>query len=94
MKSKIVKMIAAKLGIPLIDIKLPNVAPAPIPDFMVIDEINPRDIKVGDMVLMEYAKGVVETVLVEEIVDGIVYATGDDGEDFCAPVGNCDKVPF
>lgn len=94
MKSKIVKMIAAKLGIPLIDIKLPNVVPAPIPDFMVIDEVNPRDIKVGDMVLMEYAKGVVETVLVEEIVDGIVYATGDDGEDFCALVDNCDKVPF
>lgn len=53
-----------------------------------------RRINVGDMVLMEYAEGVVETVLVEEIVDGIVYATGDDGEDFCAPVGNCDKVPF
>jgi len=53
-----------------------------------------RRINVGDMVLMEYAKGVVETVVVEEIVDGIVYATGDDGEDFCAPLGNCDKVPF
>jgi hypothetical protein len=52
-----------------------------------------REIKVGDMVLMEYARDVVETVLVEAIEDGFVYATGEDGEDFSAPLENCDKVP-
>lgn len=53
-----------------------------------------RRINVGDMVLMEYAKDIVETVKVEAIEDGMVYATGEDGEDFCAPLDNCDKVPF
>lgn len=51
--------------------------------------------KVGTtMVLMEYAKGVVETVKVEEIEDGLVYGTAEDGEPLCAPLVNCDKVPF
>lgn len=53
-----------------------------------------RKIKAGDTVLMEYATGVVETVVVTEIVDGTVYGEGDDGEPYCAPIDNCDKVPF
>lgn len=67
---------------------------------VIIDDCDPvieamtREIKVGDMVLMEYAKGIIETVKVETIEDGMVYATGEDGEDFCAPLDNCDKVPF
>lgn len=52
-----------------------------------------RRINIGDTVLMEYAQGVIETVIVEDIVDGIVYATGDDGEPYCAPIDHCDKVP-
>lgn len=51
-------------------------------------------ISVGNTVLMEYAQGVVETVVVDAIEDGMVYGTGDDGEPFCAPLANCDKVPF
>lgn len=53
-----------------------------------------RKIHKGDTVLMEYAAGVVETVIVTEIVDGTVYGEGDDGEPYCAPIDNCDKVPF
>ena len=105
-KSEIMKQVAEKLGLPLIDVK---VSPAVHGDFlgqpmmdklMIIDDCDPvidamtREIKVGDMVLMEYAKDIVETVKVESIVDGIVYGTGEDGEDFCAPLENCDKVPF
>lgn len=95
MKSKIVKMIAQKLGIPIVDIKTSEMPASEIPPIKVIDEINPfREIQIGDRVLMEYAKGVVETVYIEAIVDGIAYGVGDDGEEFCAPLGNCDKVPF
>lgn len=53
-----------------------------------------REIHPGDMVLMEYARGVVENVVVESIDDGMVYALGEDGEPFCAPLENCDKIPF
>jgi hypothetical protein len=56
--------------------------------------IEDREIRQGDMVLMEYARGITETVVVEEIIDGIVYGLGDDGEPYSAPVANCDKVPF
>jgi predicted transcriptional regulator len=56
--------------------------------------VNPSDINEGDMILMEYARGLVETVVVEAVVDGIVYGLGDDGEPFCAPLANCDKVPY
>jgi hypothetical protein len=52
-----------------------------------------RRINVNDMVLMEIQPGVVQTVVVEEIVDGIVYGSGEDGEPYCAPLANCDKVP-
>jgi hypothetical protein len=62
------------------------------PDFDLF--LNPRTIKVGDTVLMEYAQDVVETVLVDVIEDGFVYGTGDDGEPYCAPLSRCDKVPF
>lgn len=104
-KSEIMKQVAEKLGLPLIDVK---VSPAVHSDFlgqpmidklMIIDDCDPvidamtRGIKVGEMVLMEYAKGIVETVLVEAIEDGVVYGTGEDGESFCALVANCDKVP-
>ena len=100
MKSKIVKMIAQKLGIPIVDIKVSRMPIHEAKGLVVIDEIttkpiNPfREIQIGDRVLMEYAKGVVETVYIEEIVDGIAYGVGDDGEEFCAPLANCDKVPF
>lgn len=123
-KSEIMKQVAEKLGLPLIDIKLSEVDYGDfigedlslrgkfnevmdevvenrmLDKLMIIDDCDPvidamtRDIKVGDTVLMEYAEGVVETVVVDEIDDGMVYATGDDGEPFCAPLANCDKVPF
>jgi len=53
-----------------------------------------RKISVGNTVLMEYASGVVTTVIVDSIEDDIVYGTGNDGEPYCAPLDNCDKVPF
>lgn len=122
-KSEIMKQVAEKLGLPLIDIKLSEVDNGDfigedlslrgkfnevmdevvekqmMDKLMIIDDCDPviaamtRDIKVGDTVLMEYAEGVVETVVVDEIDDGMVYATGDDGEPFCAPLANCDKIP-
>jgi len=63
-------------------------------DAVVEERIASPDIHAGDMVLMEYAKGVTETVVVEAIEDGMVYGLGDDGEPFSAPLANCDKVPF
>jgi hypothetical protein len=47
---------------------------------------------VGDEVLMEIQPGVIVAAFVDEVVEGIVYATGDDGEPYCAPFGNCNKV--
>ena len=102
-KSKLVKAFAERFGLNVVDIKMSDVdqsdflgMPASNEeiDRMVEKQMASRDINVGDMILMEYAKGVVENVVVDEIVDGIVYATGDDGEPFCAPLANCDKVPF
>lgn len=52
-----------------------------------------REIQPKDMVLMEVARGWVETVQVDEIIDGTVYGTDDEGESFCAPLACCDKVP-
>lgn len=52
-----------------------------------------RRINVGDMILMEIQKGVVETVVVDAIVGDTVYGLGEDGEPYCAPLANCDKVP-
>lgn len=104
-KSEIMKQVAEKLGLPIIEIKASKAEHSdflglPIIDkLMIIDDCDPvidamtREIKVGDTVLMEYARGVVETVVVDEIDDGMVYATGDDGEPFCAPLANCDKIP-
>jgi hypothetical protein len=108
-KSKLVQQFAKKLGLSVIDIKMATVEPNDMRGLPneVIDGIveqriaedqlilaEGRRIKVGDMVLMEYAKGVVETVKVEEIDDGLVYGTAEDGEPLCAPIANCDKVPF
>jgi len=52
-----------------------------------------REIQPKDMVLMEVARGWVETVQVEAIIDGIVYGTDQEGEEFCSPLDYCDKVP-
>lgn len=106
-KSEIIKQFAEQTGLDLIDIKLVEQDRG---DFKgedlsikgkfnevmdeVIEQRIAREIKVGDMVLMEYAKGIVETVKVEAIEDGVVYATGEDGEDYCSILENCDKVPY
>lgn len=106
-KSEIMKQFAEKTGLNLIDIKLVEHDRGDFvgQDLSLRGAINEtidnmvearmsREINVGDMVLMEYAKDIVETVKVEKIEDGIVYGTGEDGEDYCAPLDNCDKVPF
>lgn len=102
-KSKLVKAFAERFGLPTIEIKLVETDPRDFlgkptyneeMDRMVEAQMTSREINVGDMILMEYAKDVVETVVVDEIVDGMVYALGDDGEPYCAPLANCDKVPF
>lgn len=105
-KSEIMKQVAENLGLTLIDVK---VSPAAHSDFLgqpmmdkivIIDDCDPvidamtREIKIGDMVLMEIQKDVMEHVLVEAIEDGVVYGTGEDGEEFCSTIENCDKVPF
>lgn len=51
-------------------------------------------IEIGDMILMEYAQNVVETVIVTAIHDVIVYGVGSDGESYCAPPSHCDKIPY
>lgn len=94
-KSEIVKKFSKDHGIPIIDIKVSDAAMLNLPEIKMIDEINPfREIQIGDHVLMEYAKGVVEHVYIKEIADGMAYGVGDDGEEFCAPLDHCDKVPF
>lgn len=50
------------------------------------------EISNGNMVRMEFAEGFFELVVVEEIVDGIVYGLGDDGEPYCAPLANCEAA--
>lgn len=90
-KSSISKRIAAMLGLPVLSIKLSDTN---MSDFAGVPIPVSSDINVGDMILMEYACGVVETVVVDAVEDGIVYGLGDDGEPYCAPITNCDKVPY
>lgn len=108
MKSEIMKQIAEQTGLPLIDIKLSEVKHSDFIgrdislkgainetiEGIVEEKIASREIQIGDGVLMEYAEGVIELVLVQAIEDGLVYGEGDDGEPYCAPIANCDKVPF
>lgn len=109
-KSSIMKLIAEQTGMQLVDIRISTLEPTdlhglPYPDLStkgalneaidaVVEERIVRDIKVGDMVLMEIAQGVMETVLVEEIDEDMVYGLGEDGEPYCSLLSNCDKVPF
>jgi hypothetical protein len=88
-KSKIVSQIAAIIG--LLGRKGSESNPK---NDQGLPEVDHRDINVGDMILMEYSRGLVETVVVEAVIDGIVYGLGDDGEPFCAPIADCDKVPY
>lgn len=107
-KSKLVQQAAEKLGIQHIEIKMVELSPEDMcgkPDLSIRGSINEaidnvveerisRDIKVGDVVLMEYAKGITETVKIDVVHDGIAYGLGvNDGESYCAPFANCDKVP-
>lgn len=107
-KSLLVTQIAKQFGLPVIDINVIEADPRGflgMPDLSVNGALNEaidrvveqeilRCIKVGDTVLMEIADDVMETVIIEEVLDGIAYGLGDDGEPFCAPLNNCDKVPF
>lgn len=107
MKSDIMKQIAEQTGLQLIDVKLSDSNHSDFlgqpmegrggTDYVPASVCFPtpsREINVGDGVLMEYAEGVIELVLVQAIEDGVVYGEGDDGEPYCAPLANCDKVPF
>lgn len=102
-KSKLVKDFAEKLGLPVIDIKMVESDPKDFigkPTFneemdkIVEARMASKEIQPGDHVLMEIQPGVMESVFVENIEDGIVYGLGDDGEPFCAPLDSCDKVPY
>ena len=94
-RSEAIKQFAKRNNLPVIDMPLSRIEPCDMKGLPILP-VHPadREVKVGDTALMEYAVGVVETVIVTEIVDGIVYGEGDDGEPYCAPVDNCDKVPF
>jgi len=96
-ESKGVKIqeLAKEMNVKVIDIKLVEADPKNFVGIPILP-VHPadREINVGDTVLMEYAVGVAETVIVDHIEDGVVYGTGDDGEPFSAPLDNCDKVPF
>jgi hypothetical protein len=124
-KSTLVKEVAERLGLPVIEVKMAKVHHGDlvgsaaltgletaeeiydmlcppvskrvfneVVDNLVGEQMVGSDIVTGDMVLMEYAKGVLEAVVVQEIIDGTVYGVGEDGEPFCAPLAHCDKVPF
>jgi hypothetical protein len=88
-KSEIARKFAKDNGLPVIDIKLSK----PEPGDMVGLPIPSRDVEIDDQILMEIQAGVVVTAFVDSIADGIVYGTGDDGEPYCAPLANCDKIP-
>lgn len=47
---------------------------------------------VGSMVRIEFAKFLHVEVLVESIVDGVLYGTAEDGEPYCAPLANCEAI--
>lgn len=50
-------------------------------------------IEIGSKVNMQYADFLAEVVTVDSIEDGIVYGTADDGEPYCAPLANCERIP-
>lgn len=56
-------------------------------------EDNMDKIEIGSKVNMQYADFLAEVVTVDTIEDGIVYGTADDGEPYCAPLANCERIP-
>ena len=52
------------------------------------------ELKFGQMVLAEIQPGVVVHAILDEIVDGIAYLTGDDGEPYCTTEACCDDIVF